>query len=255
MSSVELTNVSKIFPGRPKDVVALSDIDLSVKDREFIAVVGPSGCGKSTVMMLVAGLASPSRGRIAVGGQPVDAPLTEVGIVFQRDLLMDWRTVMGNIMLQAEVRRIDRTSAIEKARALIQKVGLSGFEEAHPWQLSGGMRQRVAICRALLHEAPLLLLDEPFGALDALTRDEMNVDLQRIWSSDRRTAIFITHDITEAIFLADRVIVMSARPGRIVADIRIDLERPRNLAIRESPRFIEYQREIRGLFESLRVIA
>jgi NitT/TauT family transport system ATP-binding protein len=236
-------------------VTALAGIDLSVKEREFIAVVGPSGCGKSTIMMLVAGLSEPTNGTVTVGGRPVLEPLTDVGIVFQRDLLMDWRTVTGNIMLQAEVRRLDKAAALEKARALIRKVGLAGFEDAHPWQLSGGMRQRVAICRALLYDAPLLLLDEPFGALDALTRDEMNADLQRVWSSDRRTAIFITHDIMEAIFLADRVIVMSPRPGRIVADVRIDLERPREIAVRETPRFIEYQRAIRGLFESIKANA
>ncbi len=177
-----------------------------------------------------------------------------MGIVFQRDVLFDWRTVVGNIMLQADIRGLPRGPALDKAHALIRKVGLAGFEEAYPWQLSGGMRQRVALCRALLHDASLLLMDEPFGALDALTRDQMTLDLQRIWGDDRRTAIFITHDIGEAVFLSDRVLVMSPRPGRIVADLAIDLPRPRALHLRDDPDFVEYQRRIRKTFESLRVL-
>jgi NitT/TauT family transport system ATP-binding protein len=174
--------------------------------------------------------------------------------VFQKDVLFDWRTVLSNVMLQAEVRRMDRAASLEKAHALIQRVGLTGFENAHPWELSGGMRQRVAICRALLHDASLLLLDEPFGALDSLTRSQMNLDLQRLWATDRRTAVFITHDISEAIFLGDKVLVMSPRPGRIVAALTIELPRPRGLEVREDPVFVEYQREIREIFETMKVI-
>ena len=254
MSSVAFREVTKTFALKERQVVAVQDITVDVKEHEFVSIVGPSGCGKSTLLLLTAGLVSPTAGAIAVDGQPVTAPITNVGIVFQRDVLFDWYTVLGNIMLQAEIRRLPREPSLEKAHALIRKVGLTGFESARPWQLSGGMRQRVAICRALLHDASLLLLDEPFAALDALTRDQMVLDLQRIWSDDRRTAIFITHDIAEAVFLSDRVLVMSPRPGRVVADIRIDLPRPRELDLRDEPGFIDYQKQIRKLFESLRVI-
>ena len=254
MSALHLHEVSKTFALKERQVVALEDISIAVKEQEFVSIVGPSGCGKSTLLLLTAGLESPTAGRIVVDGRPVIAPITDVGIVFQRDILFDWRTIVGNVMLQADIRRLPRGPALQKTHALLEKVGLAGFEQAYPWQLSGGMRQRVAICRALLHDASLLLMDEPFGALDALTRDQMALDLLRIWSDDRRTALFITHDIAEAVFLSDRVLVMSPRPGRIVADIRIDLPRPRELDIRDQPDFIEYQRKIRKLFESLRVI-
>jgi NitT/TauT family transport system ATP-binding protein len=254
MSALQLHEVSKTFALKERQVVALQDISIAVKEQEFVSIVGPSGCGKSTLLLLTAGLESPTAGRIVVDGRPVIAPITDVGIVFQRDVLFDWRTIVGNVMLQADIRRLPRGPALQKTHALLEKVGLAGFEQAYPWQLSGGMRQRVAICRALLHDASLLLMDEPFGALDALTRDQMALDLLRIWSDDRRTALFITHDIAEAVFLSDRVLVMSPRPGRIVADIRIDLPRPRELDIRDEPDFIEYQRKIRKLFESLRVI-
>jgi NitT/TauT family transport system ATP-binding protein len=254
MSGVHFHEVSKTFALAERQVVALQDISVDVKEHEFVSIVGPSGCGKSTLLLLAAGLVAPTTGRIMVEGRPVTAPVTDVGIVFQRDVLFDWRTVVGNVMLPADIRRLPRRLALEKTHALLHKVGLTGFEHAYPWQLSGGMRQRVAICRALLHDTSLLLMDEPFGALDALTRDQMVLDLLRIWSEDRRTAVFITHDIAEAIFLSDRVLVMSPRPGHIVADVSIDLPRPRELDIRDEPRFNEYQRHIRKLFESLKVI-
>jgi NitT/TauT family transport system ATP-binding protein len=253
-SAIEHRGVGKSFAMKDGPVIALQDIDLVIERGEFVSVVGPSGCGKSTLLLITAGLAAPSTGSVAVNGKTVRKPVTDVGIVFQRDVLFDWKTVLGNIMLQAEIRRLPREPALIKAGQLIARVGLAGFENARPWQLSGGMRQRVSICRALLHDASLLLLDEPFGALDALTRDQMILDLQRIWFEDRRTALFITHDIGEAIFLSDRVLVMSPRPGRIVADLRIDLPRPRDIELREDPRFIAYQREIRGIFRSLEVI-
>jgi NitT/TauT family transport system ATP-binding protein len=254
VSSLQFHAVTKTFILGARQVIALQDISLEVHEQEFVSIVGPSGCGKSTLLLLTAGLMAPTAGRIVVGGRAVTDAITNVGIVFQRDVLFDWRTVLGNIMLQAEVRGLPRAPAAAKAAALIRKVGLTGFENAHPWQLSGGMRQRVAICRALLHDASLLLMDEPFGALDALTRDQMALDLLRIWSEDRRTALFITHDIAEAVFLSDRVLVMSPRPGRMVADLRIDLPRPRELDIRDDPDFIDYQKQIRKIFESLRVI-
>jgi NitT/TauT family transport system ATP-binding protein len=254
MSAVQFEEIRKVFALKERQVIALQDISIDIKEHEFVSIVGPSGCGKSTLLLLTAGLVEATSGGVVVGGRPVVAPITDVGIVFQRDVLFDWRTVLGNVMLQADIRHLPRRPALQKAHALLSKVGLSGFEDAYPWQLSGGMRQRVAICRALLHDASLLLMDEPFGALDALTRDQMVLDLLRIWSEERRTALFITHDITEAIFLSDRVLVMSPRPGRIVADIRIDLPRPRELEIRDEPAFVEYQREIRKLFTSLQVI-
>ena len=217
-------------------------------------MLGPSGCGKSTLLTIVAGLIPPSAGTVSVHGRLVTRPITDVGIVFQRDLLFDWRTVLGNVMLQADIRGLDRERTREKALALLDRVDLAGFADHYPWELSGGMRQRVAICRALVHDAALLLLDEPFGALDALTRDQMNLDLQRIWSSDRRTAIFVTHSISEAIFLSDRVVVMSPRPGRIVVEIDIDLPRPRLLEVRETERFSGYVRHLRTTIEKMGVL-
>jgi NitT/TauT family transport system ATP-binding protein len=250
-SLVRLEGVSKVFSGRGRPVVAVEQIDLDVAPQEFVSLVGPSGCGKSTILMMVAGLVAPSTGTIRVAGTEVRDAVTDVGIAFQRDLLLDWRTVLDNILLQADVRGLDRDAAREKAEKLLKRAGLAGFEGAHPWELSGGMRQRVALCRALLPDVPLLLLDEPFGALDAMTRDRMNLDLQRLWWADRRTAILITHDISEAVFLSDRVLVMSRSPGRIVSDMRIDLPHPRELAIREESEFLRYRRELQRIFDSM----
>jgi len=252
--SVRLKGITKVYPSAQGDVLALDGVNLSVDGGVFVSIVGPSGCGKSTMLMIVAGLVEFSGGEVAVGGAPVTAPLTDVGIVFQRDLLFDWRTVLGNIMLQADIRGLDREPARAKARALLEKVGLAGFEAHYPWQLSGGMRQRVAICRALLHDSALLLLDEPFGALDALTRDQMNLDLQRLWWAERRTTLLVTHSISEAVFLSDRVAVMSPRPGHIVSEVTIDLPRPRTLDMRDSAEFAEYQRSIRKSIEAMGIL-
>jgi NitT/TauT family transport system ATP-binding protein len=252
--SVVVRGLRKVYPSAQGDVVALDGVDLSVAGGTFVSIVGPSGCGKSTMLMIIAGLVTASAGEVEVGGIPVTRPLTDVGIVFQRDLLFDWRSVLGNIMLQADIRGLDRRRAREKALALLQKVGLQGFGGHYPWQLSGGMRQRVAICRALLHDAGLLLLDEPFGALDALTRDQMNLDLQRLWLQERRTTILVTHSISEAVFLSDRVAVMSPRPGRIVEDVTIDLPRPRTLSLRDSPLFADYQRRVRTAIEAMGIL-
>jgi NitT/TauT family transport system ATP-binding protein len=252
--SVTVRGLRKVYPSAQGEVMALSGVDLSVSGGTFVSIVGPSGCGKSTILMIVAGLVDRTAGEVVVGGLPVTRPLTDVGIVFQRDLLFDWRSVLGNVMLQADIRGLDKARARDKALALLEKVGLKGFEAHYPWQLSGGMRQRVAICRALLHDAGLLLLDEPFGALDALTRDQMNLDLQRLWLQERRTTILVTHSISEAVFLSDRVAVMSPRPGRIVEDVVIDLPRPRTLPMRESPPFACYQRRIRTAIEAMGVL-
>jgi NitT/TauT family transport system ATP-binding protein len=243
-----------VYASPKGDIVALDGVDLSVGEHEFVALLGPSGCGKSTLLMIAAGLIGPTGGDVVVAGREVTRPVTDVGIVFQRDLLFDWRTVVRNVTLQADIRGLDRAAARRRALALLAQVGLGGFENNYPWELSGGMRQRVAICRALLHEAALLLLDEPFGALDALTRDQMNMDLERIWRTDRRAALLVTHSIAEAIFLSDRVVVMSPRPGRVVAELRIELPRPRVPAMRELPEFAAYQREIRTSMERMGVL-
>jgi NitT/TauT family transport system ATP-binding protein len=226
-------------------VEAVARVSLDIAEGEFVSVVGPSGCGKSTLLMMMAGLVVPSGGAIHIGATPVRRPYTELGIVFQQDLLVEWRSVLGNVMLQIDVRRLDRAAWLERARALLRLVGLSGFEDRYPHELSGGMRQRVAICRALVHKPALVLMDEPFGALDALTRDQMNLDLLRIWNEQKQTVVFVTHSISEAVFLSDRIVVMSARPGRVVDEITVDLPRPRRLAMRETPEFAGYARRLR----------
>jgi NitT/TauT family transport system ATP-binding protein len=246
-SHISVRGVGKQFDSRGATVTALQAVDLEIEAGEFVSFLGPSGCGKSTLFMVIAGLLKPSAGEVEVGGQPVRKPVTDIGVVFQQDLLVDWRTILGNVLLQAEVRGLDMDAARDRARKLLAQVGLEGFEDRRPWELSGGMRQRAAICRALLHDARLLMLDEPFGALDALTRDQMNLDLLRIWELEQRTAILVTHSISEAIFLSDRVIVMSPRPGRVLADIRIDLPRPRTVEMKDTPSFVEYQRHLRSL--------
>jgi NitT/TauT family transport system ATP-binding protein len=241
---ISLSNVAKTYGTGKKAVKALSDISLDIARGEFLSILGPSGCGKSTLLMMIAGLISASEGSIEVDQRKVSAPLTDVGIAFQRDLLFDWRTVLGNIMLQADMRGLDKRAARARALVLLEKVGLSGFEHRRPWELSGGMKQRVALCRSLVHEASLLLMDEPFGALDALTRDQIN--LQTLWLAERRTAIMITHSISEAIFLSDRVVVLSARPGRIICDLSVDLPRPRTLDMQASDVFARCAKQVRG---------
>jgi NitT/TauT family transport system ATP-binding protein len=191
---------------------------------------------------------TPSSGSIAVEGATVGAPRTEIGIVFQNPVLLEWRTALGNVMLQAEAKHLERGAAERRARSLLASVGLGGFEDKYPHELSGGMRQRVSICRALIHDPPHLLMDEPFGALDALTRDQLVLDLQRICEERRMSVLFITHSVAEAVFLSDQVIVMTPRPGRIDRVIDIDLPRPRTLAVRETPEFARYNREILALF-------
>lgn len=245
-ASIDVSHVCKHWGSASEGVTALDDIELTVSRGEFLSILGPSGCGKSTLLMILAGLVPASAGTVAINNKKVDRPLTDVGIVFQQDLLFDWRTTLGNVMLQADVRRMPKAPAREKAKLLLEKVGLKGFENKRPWQLSGGMRQRVALCRALLHDASVLLLDEPFGALDALTRDQINIDLLTIWSEYRPTAVMVTHSIAEAIFLSDRVVVMSPRPGRIVLHLDIDLPRPRHPKIRDSVEFIAYQAKLRA---------
>jgi NitT/TauT family transport system ATP-binding protein len=252
---ISVRRVGKIFSSKGAEIIALDDVNLEVRAEEFVAILGSSGCGKSTLLMIIAGFMPPSSGEIFVSGCKVSRPITDLGIVFQRDLLFDWRTVLGNIMLQAEIRGLDRETIQERALELLTKVKLQDFAHRYPWELSGGMRQRVAICRALVHDASLLLLDEPFGALDALTRDQINLDLQEIWSTDKRTAVLVTHSIPEAILLADRIVVMSPRPGHVVREIKVELERPRTLDAQEKSMFTEYHREIRHTMEQLGVFS
>jgi len=251
---IRVDGVTKTYRSPRGNVQALADVSLDVGEREFVSIVGPSGCGKSTLLMLVAGLYLVSRGRITVGGREVAAPVTDLGIVFQKDVLLDWRTVIDNVMLQPEVRRLPPAEHRQRALALLAQVGLADFADKYPGELSGGMRQRVAICRALVHDAPLLLMDEPFGALDALTRDQMNLDLLRMWEAGRKTVLFITHSISEAVFLSDRVVVMSPRPGRVRDVLAIDLPRPRPLALRESAEFGRCTRELRKHFQDMGVL-
>lgn len=213
----------------------LDDISFQVKERELLCLVGPSGCGKTTLLKLVAGLERPMTGEVRLAGRVVDRPSRDVGFVFQEPTLMDWRTVEANVTLPLELDGIRKAKARDEARALLDLVGLSGFEDAYPAQLSGGMAQRVALARALVHDPRLLLLDEPFGALDAMTRERMGQELLRIWRAHRKTVVMVTHSVPEAVFLADRVLVLGPRPASIVAEVPVNLPRPRTSDVREAP--------------------
>ncbi len=234
--------------------MALDGVDLSVQPGELVVVVGPSGCGKSTLLRIAAGLLPFTSGRVRVGGRDVAGPQTDLGIVFQSPVLLDWRNVLENVLIQLELRRLDPARYRERAMSLLADVGLAGFEDRRPRELSGGMRQRVAIVRALIHEPTLLMMDEPFGALDALTREQMRIDLEKLWLAQRHTLVFVTHGITEAVALADRVVVMTPRPGRIEKIIAVDLPRPRDKAVITSSRFTQYCDEITECFMRYGVI-
>jgi NitT/TauT family transport system ATP-binding protein len=251
---IRLEGVGKVYDTAAGPVEACADVGLDIRESEFVAFVGPSGCGKTTIMKMVAGLQPYTAGAITVGGRRVDRPLTDVGIVFQDAILLDWRDVLANVMLQADIRGLERARYEPIARHLIEATGLKGFENRKPYELSGGMRQRVSICRALVHDPPLLLMDEPFGALDALTREQISMDIQRVWMEKRKTALFITHSIPEAVLLSDRVVVMSPRPGRIVEILDIDLPRPRRLDKLPST-FNDYTGRIRDIFKAKGVLA
>jgi NitT/TauT family transport system ATP-binding protein len=240
---VSLSHVGKTYPSSRGPVAALVDINLDIRPQEFVSVVGPSGCGKSTLLKLVAGLEG-------VTGGPPDG----LGVVFQRDVLLDWRTILDNVLLSIEFVRRPTSAERDRALALLARFGLEGFEHRYPFELSGGMRQRASICRALLADPALLLMDEPFGALDAMTRDDLNVELAQIWQDTRKTLLFITHSIVEAVFLSDRVVMMSTAPGMIVDTISIDLPRPRRLTIRDSAEFASYVHRIRGHFAELGIV-
>jgi NitT/TauT family transport system ATP-binding protein len=251
---IRLENVGKAYDTKSGPVEACAEISLDIRESEFVAIVGPSGCGKTTILKMVAGLVPHSSGTISIGGRRVDRPQTDVGIVFQEAILLDWRDVLSNVLLQIDIRGLDRARHEPVARHLLRATGLEGFEAKKPYELSGGMRQRVSICRALVHDPPLLLMDEPFGALDALTREQISMDIQRVWMEKRKTAIHITHSIPEAVLLADRVVVMSPRPGRIAEILEIDLPRPRRLD-RLPPEFTDYTNRIRDIFKAKGVLA
>jgi NitT/TauT family transport system ATP-binding protein len=251
---IRLQHVGKSYRTRGGVVEACADVNLDIAEAEFVAIVGPSGCGKTTILKMVAGLIPYSTGKITVGDKLVDRPQTDVGIVFQDAIMLDWRNVLANVMLQIDIRHMDRARYEAVAMSLLKATGLAGFETRRPYELSGGMRQRVSICRALVHDPHLLLMDEPFGALDALTREQIAMDIQRLWMERRKTALHITHSIPEAVLLADRVVVMGPRPGRIVEIIDIDLPRPRRLD-KLPARFNDYAGRIREIFKSKGVLA
>ena len=242
---VVVRGLSKSF----KSVVALQDVSLTVDDRQFVTIVGPSGCGKSTLLRLISGLIPATSGDVNVRGRRVTAPITEVGMVFQSPVLMPWRTTLDNILFVAEMRGESRSKYKARALELIGLAGLAGFEQRRPHELSGGMQQRVAICRALLLNPPLILMDEPFGALDVITRERMGFELEKIWNVTKTTVIFVTHSISESVLLSDRIIVMSARPGRIVQTFDVDLPRPRGRELLSHPAFVRLSAQVRTCIE------
>jgi NitT/TauT family transport system ATP-binding protein len=242
--------LSKSFQRRAVVTTALEAIDLSIAQGEFVAIVGPSGCGKSTLLRLIAGLLRPSAGDVVTNGHAVIRPVTDIGIVFQNPVLLDWRSVLDNVLVQIELRGLRVADYREQAIALLRAVGLGDFLASLPRELSGGMRQRTSIVRALIHDPPLLIMDEPFGALDALTREQMRIDLEALWLRTRKTVLFVTHSIDEAVLLADRVVVMSPRPGRIEQIIDVDLARPRGIEARQAAGFVQITQRITQIFLS-----
>ena len=237
MTAITLDQVDLTYQSRAGAVPALAGLDLSIVPGSFVSILGPSGCGKSTIIKLVSGLLAPTAGTVLVNGQRVNGPQKGIGIVFQKPTLLPWKSVLNNILVAAYGRGADHGAARTRAAELVRMVQLAGFENHSPHELSGGMQQRVGLARALMHDPSVLLMDEPFAALDALTREEMSLELMRLWSQDEKTVIFVTHSIPEAVFLSDRVIVLSPRPARIVDDVEISLPRPRTLQTMESPGF------------------
>ena len=240
--------MSKTYRARDGDVPSLRPLDFHINEGEFFVVVGPSGCGKSTLLKMISGLLAPSSGEILVEGEKVTKPHGNVGIVFQNSLLLPWRNIISNVMLPIDMKKLSREKYLPRAMALLKMVGLEGFEKKLPWQLSGGMQQRASICRALVHDPKIMLMDEPFGALDAMTRERMNVELQRIQRETGKTVLLITHSIPEAVFLADRVLVMTERPGAIAAIYDVPLGKNRSLDVMADPVFTELVQRIRKHF-------
>jgi len=260
---ITFDGVDKVYGTDPveESVTALQDIDLEIERREFVSVVGPSGCGKSTLLHLAAGILEPTSGSVNINGANVQGPQherKEVGLVFQHPVALEWRNVRKNILLPVQILKEngaidgDMDEYRERADELLSLVGLDGFGSAYPNELSGGMQQRVTISQALIYNPSVLLMDEPFGSLDAMTKDELNLELLRIWRETEKTILFITHDLDEAVFLSDRVVVLSQRPGQVVDDIEIDLERPRNEETRGTERFVELSTRLHQHFKSLK---
>jgi len=247
-SHVRLTDLTVTYPVDGREFTAVDRVSLEIGAGEFVAVLGPSGCGKSTILRVLAGLRSPSGGTAEIGGAVIDGPRRDVGVVFQDPTLLPWKTIFENVCLPGVIMGLDRKLVADRARHLLELSGLSAFHNHYPDQLSGGMRQRVGIARSLVHDPSVLLMDEPFGALDAMTRERMNLEIQRIWAEGRKTVFFITHSIPEAVLLGDRIVVFASRPGRIVEDMRNDLPRPRSLDVMSSPAFIERAAHLRDLF-------
>jgi len=246
---IAIAGLTKVYrTAGNQEITALANVDLDVADGEFVTVVGPSGCGKTTLLKILAGVMRRSSGTVSLNGVSVERPSREVGVVFQQPILLPWRTVLSNMLLPVELQHRDRAAHLSRARQYLSLAGLEGFEDKYPHELSGGMQQRVGIGRALVHDPAVLLMDEPFGALDAMTRDTMNIELLRIWDESRKTVLLITHSIAEAVLLADRVVVMSPRPGRIVEIVPVDLPRPRTLDMINSEAFGRYVKAIRRHF-------
>jgi NitT/TauT family transport system ATP-binding protein len=241
-----LTKIYRTAGGQ--EITALANVDLDIADGEFVTVVGPSGCGKTTLLKILAGIMRRSSGTVMLNGAPVEKPSRDVGVVFQQPILLPWRTVLSNMLLPVELQHRDRNAHLARAQQYLELAGLEGFGDKYPNELSGGMQQRVGIGRALVHDPAVLLMDEPFGALDAMTRDTMNIELLRIWDESRKTVMLITHSIAEAVLLADRVVVMSPRPGRIVDIVAVELPRPRTLDMINSEAFGRYVKAIRRHF-------
>ena len=242
---LEARGLGQVYRSGQGDLAALEDVSLQVRGGEFVAIVGPSGCGKSTLLRILGGLLVPTAGAVYLDGRPLTSPQRQVAYVFQNVNLLPWRTVLRNVLLPLEVAGTARAEAMSRAGGVLALVGLDGFADLYPRELSGGMAQRVAIARALVAEPELLLLDEPFGALDALSREQMNLELLRIWRARQVTAVMVTHDLQEAIFLADRVLVMSSRPGQIRAEVKVDLPRPRTLEVMYTEFFGALSRRVR----------
>ncbi|NVH73611.1 ABC transporter ATP-binding protein [Paraburkholderia sp. JPY432] len=251
MELITVNGLRKVYGTKDGPVIALQDIRFSIEKEQFVAIVGPSGCGKSTLLKILIGLIPASRGEARLSGIPIAGTRRDIGVVFQSPVLFPWRTVLDNVLLPVDVQRLGRDELMARARNLLSLVGLHGFEKRYPRELSGGMQQRVAIVRALVHDPTILFMDEPFGALDAMTREQMNMQLQHIWLERKETILFITHSIPEAVFLADRVLVMTPRPGHIVDDVVIDLARPRNLDVMTTPDFGRHVKRIRDHFKTV----
>jgi NitT/TauT family transport system ATP-binding protein len=248
-AKLELRNISMLYSQRGKRFEALRDVSLKVPAGQFISIVGASGCGKTTLLRIVDGLITPTRGQISVDGTAVTRPGPDRGFVFQQDALFPWRTLLDNVIFGLEIQGRDKREARQRAASLLTLVGLNGFEHLFPHELSGGMRQRANLARALMIDPDVLLMDEPFAALDAQTREIMQAELLRVWRSNRKTVLFVTHQIDEAVFLADRVVVMTSRPGQVKAVLDVDIPRPRDLSLKRTPHFLELVDEIWKMIE------